>query len=171
MRFENSAERRVWNGWIVIYSLESHWILRVWKICCCCRWRSKSDWTISGLVVLKSIHWVQSGMCPMLDVFKHLFTVFVSRGQKNLLCIGFLCLPVREDEALQSAEKPLAGKENTSINKTNLFNISFKSNCFTNQTKWDELINTIVFWVHRFIHIEHSEINLLWRLNRVWVSI
>lgn len=61
--------------------------------CACesCSWLCSSEFWLSGTSGLKSIHCVQSGMWPILVVFRHLEMVFVSRGQEKFLGISHFC--------------------------------------------------------------------------------
>lgn len=44
-------------------------------------------WVLEGL---RSVHWVQSGICPRLGVFTHREVTRVTSGQKNFWCMDFM---------------------------------------------------------------------------------
>ena len=61
------------------------------RACESCSWLFSSDIWLSDTSGLKSIHCVQSGMCPILVVFRHLEMVSVSRGQEKFFGISHFC--------------------------------------------------------------------------------
>lgn len=62
---------------------------------------------------LRSIHCVQSGMWPILEVLSQREIAPHSLGRGNLLCTGFLCLPEDEEHGSQypRPSMPASNKE------------------------------------------------------------